>query len=318
MKKGGKEAAEILYVNIKKNDQGLEEIEVTGKFLLNWIGRRVILQQITAIDTAQNVLYRHVRENVTAPSNATRAIPNFSIYQRAAIRDETIDYQSDEFANVLVSAEVLAKSAKLGMRTITDVRAKTHMFDVYSGNDLTSDQAINPPCVFSQEFDNIVEQEYTDSVENLKTTAYVGGQTNNGDAARQIAEVGAARSGLGRSEVFINATDLTKTYTENGVQLTISDAQYLLMLMQRGESSLEQYCESLSFSSKINTHANLKYGTDYDLGDRVTCINKRWCIKINVRITAITETYQQNQEEIEITFGESIPALLDKIRQFTK
>lgn len=48
---------------------------------------------------------------------------------------------------------------------------------VYEGRDLTAgNTAGNAPCIFSQEFDNIVEQEYTNSVENLKTTAYVGGE----------------------------------------------------------------------------------------------------------------------------------------------
>ena len=90
------------------------------------------------------------------------------------------------------------------------------------------------------------------------------------------------------------------------------------MLFRSGASELEQYAETLSFASKINTHANLKYREDYDLGDRVTCVNKRWGIKINVRITEVMETYQQNIEEIDITFGESLPALLTQIRQITK
>ena len=43
-----------------------------------------------------------------------------------------------------------------------------------------------------------------------------------------------------------------------------------------------------------------------------------WGIKINVRITEVAETYQQNMEEIDITFGESLPALITQIRQITK
>ena len=81
---------------------------------------------------------------------------------------------------------------------------------------------------------------------------------------------------------------------------------------------MEQCAETLSFGSKVNTLANLIYRTDYDLGDRVTCVNKRWGIRIDVRITEIAETYQNNVEEIDITFGESLPALLTQIRQITK
>lgn len=39
---------------------------------------------------------------------------------------------------------------------------------------------------------------------------------------------------------------------------------------------------------------------------------------IIVRITEVAETYQQNMEEIDITFGESLPALITQIRQITK
>ncbi|MFQ9555827.1 MAG: Gp37-like protein [Oscillospiraceae bacterium] len=40
------------------------------------------------------------------------------------------------------------------------------------------------------------------------------------------------------------------------------------------------------------------------MGDRVTCINKRWNVRIDVRITEIAETYETSGEEIDITFGE--------------
>lgn len=184
------------------------------------------------------------------------------------------------------------------------------------GRDLTADQTENPPCIFSQEFDNITEQEYTNSIENLKSTAYVGGEEAE---PRVVAEVGGGAAGLDREEVFVNATDITKKYTnENDEEITRTDEEYLACLEERGASELEQYAETLSFSSTINTRANLKYREDYDLGDRVTCVNKRWGIKINVRITEVAETYQQNMEEIDITFGESLPALITQIRQITK
>ena len=105
---------------------------------------------------------------------------------------------------------------------------------------------------------------------------------------------------------------------ENKVKITLTDAQYLALLSARGASELEQYAETLAFGSKINTNANLQYGVDYDLGDRVTCINKRWGVRIDVRITEIAETYETSGEEIDITFGESLPALLTQIRQITK
>lgn len=320
MKRGDDEAAQIRYVSITKNSQGLEEIEVQGKFLIAWIGKRIIKKQIITNDTTQNILYRIVRENVTNPADTARKIPDVSI----ATDDEdtesgVIDYTSEQYTNAQLAAETAAKAAKLGIRMRTDARTGAHVFSVYEGRDLTAgNTAGNAPCIFSQEFDNIVEQEYTNSVENLKTTAFVGGEEKEG-VTRKVAEVGGSAAGLAREEVFINATDIVQEYeNDDGEQVSLTDTEYLALLSARGAEELEQYAETLSFGSKINTFANLIYRTDYDLGDRVTCVNKRWGIRIDVRITEIAETYQNNVEEIDITFGESLPALLTQIRQITK
>ena len=320
MKRGDDEAAQIRYVSITKNSQGLEEIEVQGKFLIAWIGKRIIKKQIITNDTTQNILYRIVRENVTNPADTVRKIPDVSIADDDADTESgVIDYTSEQYTNAQLAAETAAKAAKLGIRMRTDARTGTHVFSVYEGRDLTAgNSAGNAPCIFSQEFDNIVEQEYTNSIENLKTTAFVGGEEKEG-VARKVAEVGGSAAGLAREEVFINATDIVQEYEDDdGTKVTLTDTEYLALLSARGAEELEQYAETLSFGSKINTFANLIYRTDYDLGDRVTCVNKRWGIRIDVRITEIAETYQNNVEEIDITFGESLPALLTQIRQITK
>ena len=316
MKKGDNEAAEIRYVNIVENKEGLEELEVQGKFLVDWVGKRLVDEQIATKDNTQNNIYRIVRENVINPKNPARKIPNiFFNPNDTDIGSGVVDYISEYKINALLGVEDAAKAAKIGFRLITDVRQKKHYFSVYAGQNLTSEQSVNPPCVFSKEFDNILEQEFTNSVENYKSTAYIGGEETE---PRTVVEVGGSAVGLSRNEVFINATDVTRKYTENEVEIIRPEAEYLALLESRGISELEQYAETLKFSNKINQYANLKYKEDFDLGDRVTCINKRWGVKINVRITEIAEIYQQNGNEVEITFGESLPALLDKIRQITK
>ena len=79
-----------------------------------------------------------------------------------------------------------------------------------------------------------------------------------------MVEVGDTAEGLERQEVFINATDITQTYTEGETEHTMTDEQYTEMLKQRGAQELENYAETLNFSSTINTRGNLKYKEDYD------------------------------------------------------
>jgi hypothetical protein len=318
MMHGSDEMGEIRYINISKNAQGMEEIEVQGRFITWWIGKRVILKQIVATDTTQNILTRIVTENVTNPAKAALKIPNIYHTSISGIVRGNIEYTSEMYTNALLACETAAKASKLGFRIYTDIRASRHYFQIYDGLDLTASQSVNPPCIFSHEFDNIAEQEYINSIENLRTTAYVGGEELQG-APRRIVEVGSSASGLDRDEVYINATDITQTYKNaSGQDVTMTNTQYDNMLLQRGVSELETYTETLAFSSKINANSNLKYKGDYNLGDRVTCLNKRWGIIINARITEITEIYQNNTEEINITFGESLPSLIGTIRQAMK
>ena len=123
MKRGDTEAAEIRYVHISKNSQGLEEIEVQGKFITQWIGKRIIRDQIAATSGTQDILYRIVRETVVSPKVAARAIPNVLI---DPTDEDTgsgkIDYTSEAFTNALLAVETAAKAAKLGFRLRTDVK----------------------------------------------------------------------------------------------------------------------------------------------------------------------------------------------------
>ena len=227
MKRGDDEAGQIQYVHINKNGNGLEEIEVQGKFLLSWLGKRIVREQIIAAATAQEILYRIVRENAVSPADESRAIPNLLISASdGVLGTETISYTSEAFINAQLACEDAAKAAALGLRVRTDRKARKHSFSVYQGRNLTIDQSAEPPCVFSQEYDNITEQEYTNSVENLKTTAYVGGEEKSG-VQRQIAAVGGEYSGLNRAEVFVNATDIVHSYKdkESGNEITLTDAE---------------------------------------------------------------------------------------------
>lgn len=316
MKRKDTEVAEIRYIRISKNIDGLEEIEVQGKFLTNWIGKRIVQNQIITKDTAKNIIKRIVKENVISPLELNRKIPNIFLNNDVITNDGILDYTSEPYINALLCITDAAKASKVGIRMISDERTAKHYFSVYSGRNLTSEQTENPPCIFSQEFDNVNQQQFTNSIENLKTTAFVGGEEV---IPRKVIKVNEQYTGIDREEIFINATDIVQTYTnEQNEQITLSDAEYLSQLKARGVAELGQHGEVLNFTSEINPYANLKYKEDYDLGDRVTCINRAWGVNINVRITEVIETYDQNAESLQITFGESIPSLFSTIRKLAK
>jgi len=315
-KRGDTEAAEIKSVHIRKNTQGMEEIEVHGKFLSNWIGKRLVLNLIRETAAPQHLISRIVAENVTNPANPLRRLNNILQSSIAHIVRGHVEYISEPFINALIATQNLAKISALGFNILVNARTRIYYFNIVEGRNLTSGQTVNHVAVFSVDFDNILEQSYEHSTEQKRTMAYVGGE-ENALTPQRVVEVERNLSGFTRDEVFINASDINQTWRDNiGIEHTMTNAQYDALLHQRGIQELTYFSVVEAFSSKINTYANLKYKVDYDLGDIVTCIDRRWGIVTNVPITEITEVYQNHPHpEIEIVFGESLPTLAEQIRK---
>ncbi len=59
--------------------------------------------------------------------------------------------------------------------------------------------------------------------------------------------------------------------------------------------------EPESFTAELNPYGNLRYKTDYDLGDIVTI--KEFALTVNTRIIEINEIYEDEGFKLEITFG---------------
>ena len=140
--RAGKEAAEIRYIHITKNSQGMEEIEVQGKFLLSWIGKRILTTQIITEghDTEHSI--RHCEADLHERRSGAQ-ISRISAYPRPTQTPEAgkIDYTSEQYVNAQLAAETAAKAAKLGIRVTTNARTGKHTFSVYKGRDLTAGNA---------------------------------------------------------------------------------------------------------------------------------------------------------------------------------
>lgn len=316
---GYDEAGVIQYVHIRKDSEGLEQIEVQGKFLPRWIGKRIVIDQIVETAASPEAIVRRIaEENVISPKDAARKIKQIS-GSAAEPTGVLMEYTSEVNANALSEIEYVCRAAEVGFRVRTDARDRVNTLVVYAGRDLTAGNAHgNKPCIFAQEYDNIIEQAYTIDDEDARNMAYVGGE-DDGENPRVIVQVGEDRVGLERDEIFVEAVDIGKSYVnEDGAEITLSDAEYRDMLVQRGKSDLAQRAEVLEFDSRVSPAANLVYREDYDVGDVVTCRNKRWGVQANVRITEVIETYQTGETEIEVIFGQAMPTVSDKIKRIER
>lgn len=309
-------AAQITYKHITKDENGLEQIEAQGYMLSWWLNKRCIYPQIVTTATNQSLINAMVTNNCGSGAAASRQFPQFTILGQETIEGSQVEYANEVCAKLSQEVKARAQAGKLGYDILINEREKKYGFYLYKGKDLTAKNSEgNTPCIFSREFDNVNEQEYTASIENCGNFIYVQGAADDSGSQPLVTVDNEGAAGLELEEVFCDATDIARKYQSGETEITIPLATYLLMLKTRGAAELESYGKTINFVSTINTNSNLKFKTDFDIGDRITCKENKWGIQIDARITEVTETYQKGAEEIEATFGDSLPTLVDKIRK---
>jgi len=309
-KKGNLEAGYIEYRNLKQDVEGKEVLVIKGKFLTGYLNRRIIWSIENLNTTAEMAIRQLINNHAINPANTDRKIDMLTLGGLKGYTNN-IDKQVS-YKNLLEEIENIANTNELGIRTLIDIQNKEMIFDIYEGLNRTAGQSVNAPVIFSKEFENILEQEYTDSLNNYRNVVLVAGEGEG--SARELVTVGQG-IGLDRFEMFVDARDLQSTIYEDGGETNIPSEQYREMLKNRGMSKLSEYKEIQTFDSKINLRSNLTYKHDFDLGDIVTCTSKKWGITIDTRITEVEEVYEESGKQINVVFGNNIPTLIDVIKR---
>jgi len=304
-KQDSKEVGIIEYRNLSMDMEGRETLKVMGRFYTSVLDRRILYQTEQHLNKAAEVIMMGMVDRNCINTTASRKLPitlgtpnNF---------DTKINYQKS-YGNLLEELSIISETSDIGFFIRTDLEFQKHYFETYRGVDRSIGQDINSHVVFSRDYDNLYDQEYTDSTDDLRTTALVAGEGEGID--RTVVEVGGNYSGLDRYELFVDARDLQREVDE----VILSDSEYKNILTQRGLDKLSEYKDIQTFEGKIITN-NYIYKQDYDLGDIVTIIDKRWNVMVNSRITEVTEIYESGNISIVPTLGNPIPTLLDKMKR---
>lgn len=331
------------------------ELNESGKASENWIikalelkvvvGQRITLPPTnTAYDnksgTTETVMKHYVRNNIVNPLDIKRRIPQLFLADDLS-RGSNISWQS-RFKNVAEEMAEISLFSNLGWNVGVDYDLGKWVFDVSVGRDLTVNQFTNPPVIFSPQFDNIKNMHYVDSDLNYRNAAYIAGQGEGVD--RRVVELGQA-TGLSRYELFVDARDVAEEMDVEGQEPIPRPVQDIINdLINRGEQRLAEMIQERFMEAQIMTpvkgidikkqlhfatqfqivesvltkpknFSSFIYEEDWDLGDIVTVQNNDWGITLDTRITEVKEIYEPSNYQVEATFGQSRPTLIDKIKQ---
>lgn len=302
---GNGEAGYIAERKLDLDSRGKENLVVKGFSLTQYLNRRINWGRLITTDSAENVMRKLLTNNAIHPTDSKRIIPHLALSEIKNLT-KRIDYQNS-FGNISECLESIAKSVEYGYRINFDIKSKKMIFEIYEGVNRSINQDVNSRCIFSRDFENIHSQTYVDSNENYRNACLIAGAGE--DDARKLTEI-SQTNGIDRYELFVDARDLSDKDGEQDIPWN----QYEPLLIQRGNEKLAECTEVTTFESKVNVRGNLTYKTDFDLGDVVTCHDKKWGITIDTRITEVEEVYESNKVEINVTFGNNIPTLIDKIK----
>ena len=242
----------------------------------------------------ETAMKHYVRNNAVSPTDSSRIIPNLIIASDLGRGDE-IGWDS---RYKQLDEELKSMSSDLvGWDIHLDTENGKFVFDALVGKDSSVDQTSLPPVIFSIDFDNIKNQKYINSATGYKNTAYVGGQGEG--VERSIVEIGNDLSGLERIETFIDARDI-----ENDADLP-----------DRGRKKLKELEKITSFESEVLPYGPFIYEQDWDVGDIVTVQDKKLGLTMNTPIPEVREIYEAGGFTLEVTFGNTVPTLIDKVKQ---
>lgn len=298
------EAGYIRNRHIKLDEEGKEVIVVRGKLLTGYLGKRIIWGTENIDTTAESAIRQIVSNHAISPNNLDRRLPLLELGEAKGISGSI--QRQISYKNLLEEVEKIASGSEIGIRAILDANKKGIVFDIYEGVDKSG------KIVFSTEFENILEQEYAEGVDDYRNVALIAGEGEGSD--REIVAVGDT-SGLDRREVFVDAKNLQSTKRVGDNDVVIPRAEYIKLLENRGKVSLSEMVRIQTFDSRINTKSNYVYKEDYDLGDIVTVKSERWDLTIDTRITEIEEVYEEEGLNVFVTFGNEIPTIIDKIKR---
>ncbi|MBH0166286.1 discoidin domain-containing protein [Fictibacillus sp. 7GRE50] len=195
------------------------ELDQDGKITENWLIRGFSLKSIlgqritvppltTAYDNkqgnAETVMKHYVDGNAVNALDPTRDISQLIIATNQN-RGSTVSWQS-RFKNLAEEMTSISLVSGLGWGINLDYSLKKWVFDCHEGRDLTVNQSILPPVIFSPQFDSLKSLHYTESELNYKNTAYVAGQGEG--IQRRVIELNDTNSGLNRHEIFVDARDV--------------------------------------------------------------------------------------------------------------
>ena len=270
---------------IEHFDMTGSEIVVKGRFLESYLDRRLI--------KATTYYSGNVEDSMRSIISNMVAIPLLELGTDRGLEEE-LTFQAT-YKSVLSILEKVCLSTTYGFRIRPDFVARKLYFEVLAGNDLSG--ASGPLVVFSELYDNLLNESYSYDSTQLKTMAYVNQKIGDNVVAYSTG----SGTGLDLREVAVGSN--VDTSGRSTAQIKASMEAY-------GDEQLatKAICESFTFNT-VDTP--FVYRTDSDIGDIVQIRYSAWGINQSLRVNEAEEDYENGGRKVILTCGSPLPETVD-------
>lgn len=281
-------------VALNTDDENGDYLTITGRSIESIIGRRIVPNQTNLMGTVENGIRTLLTNNIISPSNSMRRMSFFTL---GTLNDWTETFEKQITGkNLLESIADICVTYNYGFKLTFDENHQNLIFDLYKGVDRSFDQSTNTHVVFSPDFENLGNTEYTTDRTTFYNWVYVAGEGEG--TARKIGQAASIiEPGLSVYEKWVDARNVSSNNGE------ISTTEYMQMLRQQANEEIELSKITQTFSGEILDFNAYTYGVDYNLGDKVS-IKNEYGITGNATVTEITEVEDETGYRLVPTLSE--------------
>lgn len=265
----------IETADIKTDAEGRTLLTATGISLENMLEDRVATDGVSWMTTGakwvltgtpgnvcRQIFDLICRQGILNIGDIVPFIQNGSFYPTGSIAETTSSFSFEiPMVSVYKAIKDICDQYDLGLRLIRDGDKSKLYFEIYTGDDRTTQQSVRPAVIFSPEFDNLQNISEMTSLADMKNIAYVFSKTGSlivyGEGATSDT------SGFDRRVLQVDATDS---------DLPAGAAMNALML-KRGQEALAAHRPLSALDGEISQFSKYKYMRDYRLGDLVEMRN---------------------------------------------
>lgn len=260
-------------IQIEANVENGNHIKIKGRSLESILDRRYVVGEINVAGSFQNTIRSILTNNVIAPSDSARRIPNFIFQDSTDSRITSLTYENQYSGkSVLDIIEEMCKDKEVGFKVILNDNNQ-FVFSLYMGTDRSYRQEALPWVVFKPSFENLINSNYAEEHNAAKTFCYVHaqyserseGESSESEQIDVIRTVGSG-TGLLRKEI----------YKEGGVSKDedMSMAEWYAKLDQSGRDELSSKKVQKVFEGELETTRMFIYDRDFFVGDVVQVANE--------------------------------------------